>query len=372
MHCCPRLDGVVWLHILRMRKSPPTLLWGVPMRISFCLGAIFICVCCFSLACFGQQAAPAGANQLSLNVVITDKSGKPVGGLETKDLQVLNNKQPQKILSLQPMKDGELTEIVLVLDEVNTPYSDVGIEREGISKFLRANGGKLPYPVTIAYFSNRGTTLLGKGSTDGNGLAAAYEAHETAVRSFNQLATSYGALEQFQLSFKTLTDLVNREGQEPGRKMIVWFSRGWPIMAVDSVDLDKKEEDALFAAIISTSRAMQEGRVTLYNINSAGQANRGATMDYLSFMKPVQEAKHAEVGNLALQVLATQSGGLVLHSSNDLASEIDRCIADVGASYTLTIQTASSDHANQYHAIQIKPQIPGVTVRTISGYYEQP
>lgn len=342
------------------------------MRISFRI-VVLLCLCSFGLVCFGQPATPAAAlNRLSMNVVITDKSGRPVGGLEAKDLQVLDNKQPQKTLSLQPVNAAELTEIVLVLDEVNTPYNDVGVEREGISKFLRANGGKLLYPVTFAYFSNHGTTLLDKASTDGNALAAAYEAHETAIRSFNQLATSYGALEQFQLSFKTLTDLVNREGQEPGWKMIVWFSRGWPLMAVDSVDLDRKEEDALFAAIVSTSRAMQEGKVTLYNINPAGQANRGATMDYLSFVKPVQQAKHAEVGNLALQVLATQSGGLVLHSSNDLASEIDRCVADVGASYALTIETASSDHANQFHAIQIKPQIPDVTVRTISGYYGQP
>lgn len=363
------------------------------MRASSYARAVLFCAFCLILPGFAQQnqgsspadmhsasaATPqsaAAVNHISLNVVVTDKSGNPVRGLAAKDFQLLDNKQPQKILSLQSANDAPQltapTEIILVLDEVNTPYSDTGFEREGISKFLRENGGKLPYPVTFAYFTNRGTTLLGKASTDGNALAAAYEQHETAVRSFNQLGTSYGALEQFQLSFKTLNELIYQEGQKPGRKMMIWFSRGWPLMAVSSVDLDKKQQDALFAAIVSTSNAMREAKVTLYNINPAGQVNGGSTLDYLSFVKPVQQAKHVEVGNLALQVLATQSGGLVLHSSNDIVSEITRCIADASASYALTAEMPASDHADQYHAIEVKPQTPGLVVRTIGGYYAQP
>ena len=45
-------------------------------------------------------------------------------------------------------------------------------------------------------------------------------------------------------------------------------------------------------------------------------------------------------GNLVdgLQVLAYQSGGRVLNSSNDVAGEIARCAVDAGTYYVLSIQ----------------------------------
>jgi hypothetical protein len=73
--------------------------------------------CCFLFPGFAQQGAfpspvapPAeGATvlargdgrRISLDVVVTDKSGKPVPGLQQQDFTLLDDKQPQTILSFR-------------------------------------------------------------------------------------------------------------------------------------------------------------------------------------------------------------------------------------------------------------------------------
>jgi hypothetical protein len=71
-------------------------------------------------------------------------------------------------------------------------------------------------------------------------------------------------------------------------------------------------------------------------------------------------------------VLARQTGGQVLNSSNDLVSQLNRGVADADAYYTLTVLKAPSERPDQYHAIDVKVETPGVTARTRNGYYGQP
>ena len=83
-------------------------------------------------------------------------------------------------------------------------------------------------------------------------------------------------------------------------------------------------------------------------------------------------AKQGQIGNLGLQVLASQSGGRVLNSSNDVAGEIATCVADANGSYVISFDSLAGDGPNEYHALDIKIDKPGLTVRTRSGYYAQP
>ena len=79
-----------------------------------------------------------------------------------------------------------------------------------------------------------------------------------------------------------------------------------------------------------------------------------------------------QFGNLALQVLAAQSGGRVLNSNNDVAGEIAACVADANAFYVLSFNGLPGDGPNDYHALEIKIDKPGLKARTRSGYYAQP
>src|ERR1700690_3754582 len=71
---------------------------------------------------YPAQATPGAESLIRLEVVVNDKSGKPVSGLEQKDFTVVDNKQPEKILSFEAVTgataDSEPVEVVLVVDSV--------------------------------------------------------------------------------------------------------------------------------------------------------------------------------------------------------------------------------------------------------------
>jgi VWFA-related protein len=228
--------------------------------------------------------------------------------------------------------------------------------------------------MSMAFLSDTGAEVQETTSRDGNALLATFDQHETALRSIRRSEGFYGAVERYQLSLNALQGLVAKEAQTSGRKVVIWLSPGWPIFAGPQLDMTTKERTNLFGSIVAISTAMREARMTLYSVNpeGAGAALGTQTFTYQEFLKPVKAAKNAQPGNLALEVLATQSGGLVLSPSNDIASLIARCAADTDAYYTLSLDAVPSDLPNAYHAIDVKVETPGLAARTRSGYYAQP
>jgi hypothetical protein len=86
----------------------------------------------------------------------------------------------------------------------------------------------------------------------------------------------------------------------------------------------------------------------------------------------VKKPSQVQIGNLGLQVLAHQSGGRVLNSSNDVAGEIATCVTDASAFYVITFDGLPGDGPNEYHALDMKMDKPGLTAHTRTGYYAQP
>jgi VWFA-related protein len=352
-------------------------------------GMFLLCVSCFILQGIAQQPvssppSPTTANRLVLDVVVTDRADKSVKGLQEKDFVVLDNGHPQKILSFQAAVGGVApaniqpaeppVKIILLVDEVNTNFNRVAYERDQIKRFLLQNGGKLADPMSLAFFSDAGTEIQENASRDGNALLAAFEQHETALRTNRRSTGFYGAVDRFQLSLTTLQSLTAKEGPLPGRKIVIWISPGWPILSGPNVELSAKQQQSLFASVISLSTALRNARMTIYSVDPLGVDDAGSTRTtyYEEFLKPVTAAKKVQAGNLALQVLVTQTGGLPLRYSNDITDQIDRCLADVDTYYTLTVDAAPADQPNAYHALTVKVETPGLTARTRNGYYAQP
>src|ERR1700730_7107581 len=114
---------------------------------------------------------------ISLDVVVTDKSERPAAGLQQQDFTILDNKQPQTILSFRAVTGATADppiEIILLIDRVNTSLQNSAYERQQTEKFLRQNGGHLAYPVSMVFFSDSGTQMQ-EATRDGNALSAALE-----------------------------------------------------------------------------------------------------------------------------------------------------------------------------------------------------
>lgn len=321
-----------------------------------------------------QPAPPSPAGKsIELDVVVTPKAGPPVTGLEQKDFTILDNKAPQSITSFHAYAGPDApVEVILLIDAVNTNFQHIAYERSEIDKFLRANGGKLAHPTTLAIFTDAGVRMQGAFSTDGNALATSLDQQTVALRSINRTAGFYGATERFDLSMKALAQLGTSETAHPGRKLILWISPGWPLLTGPRVEIDGKQQQQLFNAIVQTSTGLRQDHITVYNIDPLGATeNPLRTSYYEEFVKGVKKPSQVNIGNLGLQVFAVQTGGLVLTSSNDVSALLQQAFRDADAWYEISFEPVPSE-PNEYHQIEVRVDKPGLIARTRTGYYAQP
>jgi VWFA-related protein len=319
------------------------------------------------------SAVSAQQNRISLDVVVTPKSGPPAGGLEQGDFTIFDNKTPRPIQSFRAVSGAqEPIHIVLVIDAVNSPFERIAYERDQIVKFLRANGGHLAQPVSLAFFTDKGTQVEQGFTTDGNGLAEALDHFTLGLRTIRR-SSQWEASDRFQLSLTALNELAAQEAKLPGRKMLFWVSPGWPLLSGPNVHLDGRQTNQIFSSVVNLSTQLRQSRVTLYAVDPLGAAEGvGRTFYYQDFLKGVTKPSQVQLGDLSLQVLAAQSGGLVLNSDNDVTALLKKCMADTEAYYEMSFEAPPADHRDEYHGLEVGVKKPGLAARTRQGYYAQP
>ncbi len=324
-----------------------------------------------------EAPAPGSVGpQISLDVRVTDKSGALVRGLQEGDFVILDDKHPQKIVSFQAAESdaaGPATEIIVVIDTVNASFVAVTRAHDQLKAFLLQNGGKLPQPVSLAIFSDAGLQTQNGATRDGNALAAQFDQQASALRTERRSQGVYGAEDRLNLSLNALIQLVDAEKTKPGRKLMIWISPGWPLLSGPNLIFSPKQEHRLFDSIVGISAQLRQAQVTLYSVDPLGLADAASTQTtyYKEFVKGVSQPTQSLPGYLGLQVLAVQSGGLVLNSSNDLTTAIATCAADAQSFYVLSFNAPPPDKPNQYHTIAVRVEKTGVTARTRNGYYDQ-
>jgi VWFA-related protein len=350
----------------------------------------WIAVLPLALPLMGQQATPSAVNEaqasnmrtadrhLTLDVVATDKSNKLVSGLQQSSFVVLDNKKPQTITSFRAITVAapapDPAKIILLVDEVNTNFSSVAYERNAIKKYLTSGDGKLAHPTTLIFFSDTSTEMMNGYSQDGNALAAALADHDTKLRTLRRSNGFYGAVDRFQLSLQNMQALIAREETQPGRKLLLWISPGWPYLSGVRVDLTQREAQGIFNSVVAISTALRRARITLYSIDPLGTADAVSfrTTFWEEFEKGIASPKDAQAADLSLQVLAYQSGGRVLNSNNDVTDMIKTAASEADNYYEMTLDLPPAEHADEYHAIQVKTEQANITARTRTGYYNQP
>jgi VWFA-related protein len=321
-----------------------------------------------------RATAQAPSSKIVLDVVVTPNGGVPVPNLQRQDFILFDNKTAQSITSFRALSPGqEPTKVILVLDAVNTSFQTIASTRPQIDKFLRANEGKLAYPTSLVVVTDTGVQVQPGFSSDGNALSASLDEYAVGLRNIRRSAGFYGAEDRMQISLQALSALISRENQQPGRKIILWISPGWPLLSGPGVQLGSKQAQQLFAEIVNLSTQLRQNRITLYSVDPLG-AGEGImrTNYYKDFLKGVQKPSQVEPGDLGLQVLVVQSGGQALASSNDIAALLQTCMADTTAYYELTFEPPPADRADEYHHLQVQLNNPHLTGRTLQGYYSQP
>lgn len=359
---------------------------------------------CLMLSVCAQKATAAPTYDaeeglIKLDVLVTDKLGKPVSGIARKDFKLLENGQPNKILTFHAY-DGSSAgpdppvKIILLIDTLNLPERMASYERREVKRFLQQNGGRLAQPVSLVELSNMGILTVGEPSADGNALAADFT-HNKNLEWIRQVPGGMRgeSLDSLYLehpafsALKALGDIATTERQRPGRKLLIWVGPGWGLGT--GADTNSAGPRQTFDTIEWYSTLLREARITLYSF-SVGETNAdGRALTYLSFLSGAQSAQQATFMHLNRKVLAVETGGRVLEPSGDLTGDpvpgltdfkpnadlvlqINSCVQEAGAFYTLSFDPSRADRPDEYHELKVQVDTPGLTARTTTGYYDHP
>jgi VWFA-related protein len=310
--------------------------------------------------------------QIALNVEVTDKSGRPLGGLEAADFKVFDNNQPQKVLAFGAIDTAHPptapVQVQIIIDAVNSDINVVAEERDGVSAFLKNDSAKQDYPTSISILENSGLKPIAGPTQDGTELLTALNGTEARLRVINRSGGVWGAGERTAQAIGLIKEMVSPQSRTPGRKLVLFLSPGWPMLSEAGANIDTEHRSQIFDDIIHISNGLRESCTSLYSLDPSSFGT-GNSFAYDSFLKGVSKFVDAQYPDLSLQVLSEHSGGQVIVGGNDIKAEIKAALRGATTYYNLTFEAAPGARVTEYHAIRVTVDKPRLNVHTTAGYY---
>lgn len=353
---------------------------------------------CTALTLFAQAQPPSAPPAYSFNAttrnvvldaVVTDHKGNVVTGLTRNDFVIREDRVPQEIASFDAVTAGSSTQdetphTILLVDEMNTRFEDMAYARYSVDRLIHKDGVKLEEPTALYLLSNDGLHVLQPYTRDGTAIDAALRAHR-AVLPWRLERNVYLALERINISLTALQQIAIANTGVPGRKNIVWISPGLPILA--GLQIDANGERQLFDAIRRLSTQLLKARISIYSVDPRGVEGQFAlsgrkaglrdgasnNLQFAAYLQALSSAQEVGFGNLAIQTLATQTGGHAFYGRNDVDREIATSLRDGNTYYTLAYAPANHNFDGKFRKIAVSVVgRPDLKVQTRDGYYAMP
>ncbi len=343
--------------------------------------------------------------RITLNVQVTDSAGKPVTDLDARDFTLFDNHQPRKLAAFHAI-DGEAmndaTEVVIVLDAVNSTTPALEAEKNGIFKYLARSRGPLPYPTSFVLWSN-GHLKATSATTDRNTIGRAFvnmtkNLHSTACAPVDASVAhaveggGVGALgdsgiggravgvatcleEHFKDSISALDGIAQQQLAMGGRTILVWVGPGWPLLSdVEFQQLTPKARKGFFTEIVSVLHDLRAAQVTLDAVGPRDATREAeiARVNLRELTAGTASQESAGPASLALPILAQQTGGQVMASSNDVVTDLGKFLDDADWYYALSFNSPPAQSGVELRSLEVKVNRPGLNVRTTICYYTEP
>jgi len=327
-----------------------------------------------------QQSSPNGSGNIPvirstttlvfLDVTVLDKKGRPVvKGLTRDDFSITEDKKPQRIFSFEEPdahsgKSGEVPKTVLVLDLLNTPFSDFAYVRDQARQFLLNQQDNLREETELMVVGNQTLELLQGFTRSRKDLLFALD-HLPGILPY-KLGLDWRS-DRIRQSYITLQQIAIQNRGIPGRKNVMWIGNGSPNLPANDLPYHAYEKVQLY--IHHTVNMMVEARISLFLIYPGLRTGpmRLARRDSDLFADGNNPDPFSD-GSLAEFVYET--GGKVF-GLNDVSREITDS-ASLGSNYyTLTYQPQDDKADGAFRRIKVTLRNPALHGMTKAGFYSR-
>jgi len=379
------------------------------------------------------EAAPtmtARAELVMVPTLVRQKSGAPMTGLSQSDFTLLENGVERKIGVFEEVKTtsvrqqrqtlpaGEFSNYlvrerapgrvtIIVMDAINTQFSDRSYAQDQIVKFLGELAGS-DEPIALLQLTRNGVRVIHDFTTDPSVLAKALRhlkptaetpvadsAEDTAVMiESQQLSGMMQDMEQnlqaaqqllaAQLTLDCMQSIARAYAAIPGRKSVIWASGGFPF-SID--DLTRALSGGAAATAPSlfdilpfyekTWRALNNANIALYPVDVRGLvvlAPGAATSGRISNMQAAarqRNSMHQQTLD-TFRGFADMTGGKAYFNTNDLAHAFHDAVEDSGSYYLLGFYLPPDDRKPGWRKLQVRVKEKHAEVRARSGFYVMP
>ena len=386
-----------------------------------------------------------------VDVVVTDKHGSSVPGLHPEDFALEENGKEQKIVALSvPMAPtaaptlapgiysnrpqfrspgGPIT--VMLLDAINTEFSDQGYARRQMLSFVRdqykpgqrtaiftltgslnvlqdftsdpqilytalqrfqpqsqqfASAGQttnstLNSPATGAVAANIEASTAPASemvSTLRAGTAQQVAAMQAAMQNFEGAQVAYAEEQRTVLTLRALNSLGRILGGLPGRKNVIWVAGNLPFSLIpENRDITGAEltEDLLTRDQHTLSQHVAGNYAETFRTGHADEIRETAARlaNAQVAIYPV-DARGLAISTSSdsvevMREMARETGGRAYVNQNEIKLGVERAFQDTDATYTLGYYPENKKWDGKYRRIKIKIKREGIELQHRRGYY---
>jgi VWFA-related protein len=333
-----------------------------------------------------------------LDVVVLDSKGNVVTGLDKSQFTVYEDKTEQRIRNFEGPSDhampnagqdivhntADLAKIgnapvnVIVIDELNTAFSDTARAQQAIGKFLEKQPEVLPVPTLFLAAGASRVAVLHDFTQSRADLLESMKKHVTDI-DFRALANqlnggTMSAPDGFAKTLGALSEVASSLRGIPGHKNVIWVGTGFD-NAYDLTSASDSDAQKIADALELVTRRMLEARMSVSTLDPAGMDASQPVEDYAdeATLGSGPSSISDFVQDASFDGLARSTGGTVVHGRNDLDHLVATDANRANDYYTLTYVPSGSNNAAQpYRNIRVVMKDPNLHAVTRTGYYAGP
>jgi VWFA-related protein len=295
--------------------------------------------------------ALADTGSVRIATTVTDRQGRPVGGLTAKDFELKEDGVVQKIDAIEPRAPAP-RRLAILLDEFHVDAADSARVRDAITSFidrqLRDGDTALvlkPMDPLPAIRLSADRDALRRAVASFEGRKGNYEPRTLLEAETLGTAPLLVEAGRAQIVLSALRALASQLGTAPGRSAILVVTEGF---------------------------AYQPRRSTARGLPDAGIVERSANRYDVPIyaFDPRQAAIDGDAGSAMLSKLVSETGG-TLSRGVDLAASVARAAGELDAGYTVVFTSPHGDDG-RFHPVQVTLPRRAADARSRAGYVSLP